>query len=98
MMAPGGMTVHGLESAAESMQKAFDAFEFRVEYRSEESAVAGDWGFDRGRGIGTLTPKAGGAPITENSKYLWIYGRASDGSWKLTHVIWNSNGSVSGAQ
>lgn len=53
--------------------------------------MVGDWGFDRGTYHHTMTPKAGGAPISGNGKYLWLYQRQPDGSWKLSRVIWNSS-------
>ena len=91
MMAPNAAAVSGADAASASLQQFFDAFSIQIEYSSDEIAVAGDLGFDRGTYRHTLTPKAGGTPITENGKYLWIYRRGSDGAWKQSRVIWNGS-------
>ena len=56
-----------------------------------ETIVAGDWGYDRGTYTMTLTPKAGGTPITDTGKYLVIIQKQTDGSWKVTRDIDNSD-------
>jgi ketosteroid isomerase-like protein len=98
MLAPNMAAVAGADSAAAAMQQFFDAFGVRIEYTSEEVVVAGDLGFDRGTFRHTLTPKAGGTPLTETGKYLWIYRKETDGSWKQSRVIWNSSDPVTAAE
>jgi ketosteroid isomerase-like protein len=73
------------------MREFYKAFTVQVKYNSEEIAAFGDWGFDRGTERFTLTPKNGGAPISVNGKYLWLYRRQPDGSWKQSRVMWNSS-------
>jgi hypothetical protein len=53
--------------------------------------VFGDWGFDRGSEQFTLTPRNGGASISVSGKYLWLYRRQPDGSWKQSRVMWKSS-------
>lgn len=91
MMAPNMPPVTGADSVAAAMGAFFAAFAVQIEYQSQEIAVFGDWAFDRGTYRHTLTPKAGGAPIPETGKYLWLYRRQADGSWKQARVIWNSS-------
>jgi ketosteroid isomerase-like protein len=91
MMAPTMPAVTGVDSAEQAMRQFFDTFGVQIQYASSEIVVSGDWGFDRGTFSQTLTPKAGGAPIKETGKYLWLYRRAPDGAWKHTRVIWNSS-------
>ncbi len=57
----------------------------------EEVKAAGDWAFERGRYDITLTPRAGGQSMNDKGKYITIYQRQSDGSWKIARDIWNSN-------
>lgn len=59
---------------------------------------AGDLAIDRYDYSLTVTPKAGGTPIVDRGKGLWIWRRAGDGSWKLSYAIWNSDLPVSSAQ
>jgi ketosteroid isomerase-like protein len=91
MMAPNMSAVIGSVNVAQAMQAFFDAFQMSIQYRSDEIVSLGEWAFDRGTYRQTLTPKQGGPPIREAGKYLWLYRWASDGSWKQTRVIWNSN-------
>ena len=91
MMGPNMPAATGADSVAAAMRAFFDAFTVQIEYSSQEITVFGDWAFDRGTYRHTLTPKSGGAPIPENGKYLWLYQRQPDGSWKQSRVIWNSS-------
>jgi ketosteroid isomerase-like protein len=47
------------------------AYAVEVQFKSDEIVIAGDWAFDRGTAVETMTPKAGGPPATESAKYLW---------------------------
>jgi ketosteroid isomerase-like protein len=96
MMAPNMPPVTGVANAAQAMRQFFDAFEVQINYTSSEIVVAGDWAFDRGVYSQTLTPKQGGAPLRESGKYLWLYRRTPDGSWKQARVIWNTSDPVPG--
>lgn len=58
---------------------------------SQEIQVAGDWAFDRGTYEWTVTPLADGEAIQESGKYIVIWQRQPDGSWKMAREIWNSN-------
>ena len=60
-------------------------------WSSEEIVVAADWAFTRGTYSSTFTPRAGGEPVQENGKSLWILERQADGSWKYARAIWNSD-------
>jgi ketosteroid isomerase-like protein len=55
-----------------------------------ETQVAGDWAYDRGNYTLTVTPKSG-KPTETSGKYLTIYKRQPDGSWKIYRDISNSN-------
>jgi uncharacterized protein (TIGR02246 family) len=66
-------------------------FGCRFSLSVEEVQAAGSWAFECGRYDITLTPKAGGGPLVDNGKYITIYQRQSDGSWKIARDIWNSD-------
>ena len=96
MMAPNMPTVTGAPNADQAMRQLFAAFDVQIRYTSSEIVVTGDWAFDRGVYSQTLTPKQGGAPLRETGKYLWLYRRTPDGSWKQARVIWNTSDPVPG--
>lgn len=52
---------------------------------SGELAVA--WGID----TGTTTPRSGGKSVPYNLKWLIVFERQSDGTWKCLYEIWNDN-------
>ena len=56
----------------------------------DEIQVHGDWALMRGRDSGTRTP-TDGEPLQETSKFMALHERQADGSWMITHDIWNSN-------
>jgi uncharacterized protein (TIGR02246 family) len=57
---------------------------------AEQTEVNGDFAYDRGTFSFTMTPKAGGAPMVENGRYLVVLKRQADNSWKLVEVMGNS--------
>ena len=69
----------------------FSQMSGHISLKAEETKTAGDWGFDRGTYTMTVTPKAGGAPMNDQGKYIVIIQKQSDGSWKLTRDIDNSD-------
>lgn len=53
--------------------------------------LSGDIAVDRGDYDWTLTPAKGGANVRSQGRYITIWHRQSDGSWKWTRLIWNSS-------
>ncbi len=58
--------------------------------KSLEIEGRGDLAYDRGTYSMTVTP-AGAAPIEDHGKYLTIWRKQADGSWKVLRDIWNSD-------
>jgi ketosteroid isomerase-like protein len=57
----------------------------------EDVRVSGDMAMVRGNDTGTSTPKGGGEPTRFDSKWLGIFERQPDSTWKCIYEIWNSN-------
>jgi len=83
--------VIGREAIRSLYQSVFE--EFTVEGGGEllEVEVAGDWGYFWSTYTLTATPKAGGEPIEDNGKSVFIVRRQPDGSWKIARLIANSD-------
>ena len=62
----------------------------RTQVGDEEKAGA-EWAFERGTYTITLTPKTGGDPIRDDGKYITLYQRQADGTWRMARDTWNSN-------
>ena len=90
-MPPNQPAVVGKEAIQSSFQTIFEQFTGKLTLSPEEVEVVGDWAFARGTYAGTRTPKAGGEPTEDNGKYLAIFLRQPDGSWKHYRGIWNSD-------
>lgn len=58
---------------------------------SQEARVAGDWAYSRGIYTATFIPKAGGKPLPVNGKFLTVFARQPDGSWRIHRDCFNSN-------
>jgi uncharacterized protein (TIGR02246 family) len=55
---------------------------------SRNTALA--WGMD----TGTTTPRNGGAPVPYSLKWLMVFERQSDGTWKCLYEMWNDNNPI----
>jgi uncharacterized protein (TIGR02246 family) len=53
--------------------------------------VSGDIAVDRGEFDWILTPAKGGADVHSVGRYITIWHRQADGSWKASELIWNSS-------
>jgi len=71
-----------------------DLFGCQFSLAVDEVRVAAHWAFERGRYTITLAPKAGGPSMDEAGKYITIYQRQADGSWKMARDIWNSDAPI----
>jgi ketosteroid isomerase-like protein len=74
---------------ADVMAGLLEQFDRHIIYVSAEVRVIGDCGFDRGSFTFTVAPRSGGESSRENGKYLFLYSRAVDGSWKIARAIVN---------
>lgn len=62
---------------------------YRIDNVAEDVYVEGDLAFMRGTNTGSFTPKAGGEPIPAIGKWIAVYKRQDDGSWKVVSDIFN---------
>jgi ketosteroid isomerase-like protein len=90
-MPPDAPATIGIEELRASNKPLFDNFTLVMALFPEEAQVDRNLGFARGNYIFLLTPKAGGEPIYMEGKYLTIFKRQADGSWKISHDCFNSN-------
>jgi uncharacterized protein (TIGR02246 family) len=90
IMPENGAAVEGKPAIQAWYAGLFKNITVNTSYTPLETQVAGDWGYDRGAGMVTATPK-GGKPITESFKNLIICKRQTDGAWKIHCIILNNN-------
>jgi uncharacterized protein (TIGR02246 family) len=88
---PHRPAVIGKEAIREFLQSDIDQFTMRFVDEMVEVEVAGDLAIMWTNYTVTLTPKDDGEPFESNGKWLKVLKRQSDGSWKFSRNIWNSD-------
>jgi uncharacterized protein (TIGR02246 family) len=88
---PGAPPAIGIDAVRASMEATMAQFDSDGEMNLQETVVAGDWAYSWGTYVMTMTPKAGGASMTIDGKFMTILQRQPDGSWKIHRDMFNSN-------
>ncbi len=89
---PNGPQAAGADAMREVMEGFMEASKIEFNrYDTEEVLVSGDLAVERYSAEWTLTPKAGGDPVTEGVKGIHVMERQADGSWKIVYDVWNSD-------
>jgi uncharacterized protein (TIGR02246 family) len=91
-MPPDTPAIKGKEKIREANQPSLDLYHWDISINVEETHVAGDWAFSRGNGSRALTPKDGSEKMAGTGKFLTIFQRQDDGSWKIACDCFNGNG------
>lgn len=92
LMPPNGPAVFGKDSIRSWNQEMSRQFHIRdYASRDDEVVVADDWAFRRASVDWTLTSTANGKAVRDLGKFIIIYRRQPDGSWKVARDIWNSS-------
>lgn len=63
----------------------------RYEPTDNEVVIAGDWAFRRATFEWTMIRNPGGEEVHDVGKFIIIYKRHDDGSWRVARDIWNSS-------
>jgi len=89
---PNAPMTTGKEAILSALRAYFDRYSDEAVDNAEDVRVVGDLAISRGTYKGRATPKVpGAAVIDDKGKWLSIYQRQSDGSWKMIMDTWNSD-------
>jgi len=89
---PNGPIQVGKEAILSSLRAFLDLYSVEEVDVAEDVRVVGDLAFARGTGASKSTPKVPGAAIIDDKgKWVSVYRRQSDRSWKIIVDIWNSD-------
>ena len=91
MIAPNRAPIVGKAANDAANARVFELFEIDETWTPGETALAGDWAWQRGTFAVTATPRAGGESSTTTGNFLRIYARQPDGSWRMTIDMFNSD-------
>ena len=89
MMMPNRAPVEGKAANDAINGRAFEQFRFDETWTPVETRVSGDLAYQRGTFITRATPKTGGEGRSIAGKFLRIYRRESDGSWRMVIDMFN---------
>lgn len=87
---PNQAELVGKEAFEEWARSTFGALDVEsVEVTVADVRVAGDWAVSYG--TWHMSGSAGGAPVSDTTRYVVTWERQPDGSWKVVHDLWNSS-------
>ena len=88
-MLPDEPMLRGKTAILERFKKGAEQFTSQIDNVVEDIQVDGNLAYIRGISTGSFSPKAGGEPITAVGKWMAVYKRQADGSWKCIADIYN---------
>jgi len=89
ILPPNGEAVVG-RAAIQAWAEAFPPInEFKA--AASEVGGSGDLAYVQGTFSMTISPPGAPAPVSDNGRYIAIYRKQADGSWKVSRDIWNSS-------
>jgi ketosteroid isomerase-like protein len=91
MIAPGRPPTVGKKANDEANGRAFQMFDIDETWTPQETVVDGNLAYQRGTFTVAATPKAGGNTTRMSGTFMRIYRRQSDGSWRMTRDMFNSD-------
>ena len=91
LMPPHHPSVQGHGPIGDYFRSLFSQRRFRFTFTSSHIHLAGDTALERVTYTAIIWSGSGALPIEDVGKGLHVYRRQSNGSWKLTQDIWNSD-------
>jgi uncharacterized protein (TIGR02246 family) len=89
-MPPDASKLTGREAVqAWAKKEFFDPYELRFHTKFDDLRVVGSQAFAPGSFTLDLTPKAGGEQIRRTGKFMNVFRKEADGSWKYALAIFN---------
>jgi ketosteroid isomerase-like protein len=95
-MAPNRPSMRGKDAARQFWREGLAMATSQFAVVPEELEIVTDVAIEQFRWTMDSTPRAGGSPIHDEGKCIWIWRRHHDGSWKIARAIWNSDLATAG--
>lgn len=90
-MWPNEPAIVGREALYTWFAKRFREYSAELEKTIEEIVIMGDWAFERGNEVSKITTRSSGDVKVVHGKYINIFQKQLDGSWKIARRIRNLN-------
>jgi ketosteroid isomerase-like protein len=91
LMPPHHPAVPGHQAIVQYFRTLFSRRKFSFTFTSSQIHLVGDTALERVTYRAIIWPGDDAPPIEDVGKGLHVYERQPNGSWKLTHDIWNSD-------
>ncbi|HJR54854.1 MAG TPA: DUF4440 domain-containing protein [Gemmatimonadota bacterium] len=89
ILPPGGPVIQGSETIRELFRQEFERFDTRLAFTTQAIEIEGDMAYRRGRYVWRGTPRLSGQTVETANKFLEIWRRQPDGSWRIAVDMWN---------
>lgn len=89
ILPPGGPVIEGTATIRELFRQEFEAFDTKIAFTTQEIEVEGDMAYRRGRYVWRGTERGSGRALETTNKFLEVWKRQSDGSWRIAVDMWN---------
>ena len=90
-MPPGEPAVVGKQAVREWYANFYGTFDIELTHDVLDTHTFGDAVIARGNAAQTLTPKAGGSPMSLSAKFILVFRRQPEGPLKVWRAIANAN-------
>lgn len=91
VMAPGHKVARGRAEIEKLYRDMFATMSVQnISFKTGDVIVAGDYAIETGSSDGTFVPK-GAKPMRDLGKYVSVWQRQADGSWKMVRDVFNSD-------
>jgi uncharacterized protein (TIGR02246 family) len=87
---PGAPAIVGIKALRERW-KSWEQYTSHMVVTTQEVIVSGDWAFAHGVYTNEQVPKAGGKTVYTDGKFLTVFKREADGTWKIYADTSSSN-------
>jgi ketosteroid isomerase-like protein len=95
-MPPNRPQLKGRDASRRFWTEGISVGASRFAVRPDELAIIGDLAIDQFHWSVDSTPRAGGTPVHDEGKCVWIWQRQRDGEWRILRAIWNSDLATAG--
>jgi uncharacterized protein (TIGR02246 family) len=96
ILPPGGPVIEGSETIRELFRQEFERFDTKLAFTTQAIEVDGDMAYRRGRYVWRGTPRLSGQTVETTNKFLEVWRRQPDGSWRIAVDMWNPSEAVPG--
>jgi uncharacterized protein (TIGR02246 family) len=90
VMFPSEPSFHGMDSIKQVVAPMMQDPNFALSFKAEKIEVAGSLGYSQGS-LSLTTTARDGKPFVDTGKFLKVWKKQADGSWKAVEDIFNSD-------